>query len=182
MAGPIYARPERSAPQRGSVVRRRVPDPRLALATTIGNKGVVRLMRDPVDKQPPTAHLAGTWIKFAGKGGGHGDWIKVGDFAYGDPGADEDSKASFDLQVESSKALRLGAALDSGELLTVMLEERDDKGHSRPGSRRELLEATITSVAAAVYKPPDDQDRSHWRRVIRVELTYKGEHQRASQR
>jgi hypothetical protein len=162
-------------------LRRRASDPRLALATTIGNRGVVRLMRDPVDKQPQAAKLKGTWIKFAGKGGSHGDWIRLGDYGVGDPGEDQDFKASFDLQVESSKALRLGAALDSGELLTVMLEDRDDKGHANPGSRRELLEATITSVAATVYKPPDDQDRSHWRRVIRVELTYKGEHHRASQ-
>lgn len=181
MAGPIYARPERSIPQQRSRVPRRADDPRLALATTIGNKGVVRLMRDPVDKQPQAAQLSGTWIKFVGKGGSHGDWVKVVAFGYGEEGEDQDSKGWFDLPVESRKALRLGAALDSGELLTVMLEERDQKGHASPRSRRELLEATVTSVAAVVAKSPDDADRSHGRNVVRVNLTYKGEHQRASQ-
>jgi hypothetical protein len=200
MPGLVYGTARRHAGTRTSRPSRGDPlAARLALASAIGNRGLQRLARgaSPLGRSgcaapgvrmllrdvaaqakagpaPTKTEKSGSFIKFLGKHGAHGDWIKLGNYDIETLG--EENTATFDLLVESTKAFGLGQAFDTGERMTVQIEERDENGHPVGPASVELMDAVITGIHR--HDERLDDDKRHVRKTIQVDLAFSGTHQR----
>jgi len=169
------ARPVSRPARLATVIGNRAMQRLAAGAAPAGLAGRTRILQRDTPKSDATDPKTGWWVKFEGSHSALGDWLPLGDFSL-DKGTEADEVTGFvDILLASPKGLKLGAAFDTSEHLTLLIEQRSPD--SKP-IRQPPQQVVITSLEIKTTMDVEERGgvkrTSNPRTRIRVGLRYLG--------